>query len=164
MAAVEAAGDASVERRGSRGRRGAGRRARPRQTGLAWKRRRLNALRDGDEVVALAAPLLTGELAQARPGCLARDSAESDPLPRAVVVREDGNPVDPLPDLAPVDLDEGGNLDAGVHQHARVQLADRPGAPHDSRPATQDVPAQVVDLAARERRQRVPRIRPCEPG
>src|SRR5205085_11847570 len=85
------------------------------------------------------------------------------PAPRGLVVREDGNPVDPLPDLALVNLDEGGDLDAGVHQHARMELPDRPGAPHDSWPPVERVPAQVVDLAARERRQRVTRIRPYQP-
>jgi hypothetical protein len=54
-----------------------------------------------------------GELAQARPGCFARDGAESDADPQALVVRDDGNPVDPLPDLALVDLDEAATSTPG---------------------------------------------------
>src|SRR5262245_11581388 len=100
-------------------------------------------LGDGDEVVALATTLVAREIAQAGPRPLARDGAEDEAVARAVVVRDDRNPVDPLSDLALVHVDEGRDLDACVDQNARVKLPDRAGAPHDGRPPAQRVLAQV---------------------
>src|SRR5690349_1642722 len=89
-----------------------------------------SALRHDDEVVALDAALLGREVAQAGPARRPGDGTERDAVARAGVVGNDRDPVDPLADLAFVDIDERGDGDPCLEQRPGVELAHRTGSPH----------------------------------
>src|SRR5204862_1882273 len=121
---------------------------------------------DGDEVAAFDEAETRGELAHLGAALRARNSAErerSGEVGRAL----DGNdrgPVDPLAELARVDLDEGDERGALGEELARERLPGRARAPDDPRAAAREQrAAQEVDLAAAERVERVRGLRPREP-
>src|SRR6266550_8543335 len=108
---------------------------------------------DGDEVAAFDEAETRGELAHLGAALRARDSAErerSEEVGRALDA-DDRRPVDPLAELARVDLDEGGERGALGEELARERLSGRAPAPDDRGAAAgEQRPAQEVDLAAPE--------------
>src|SRR5947199_7535568 len=92
---------------------------------------------DGDEVPALDEPETGGELSNLRPHFRPGDGAESE---RAGVVARpldghDRDSMDPLAELAWVDVDEGGERSTRCEQLTRERLPGGPGAPDDRRSA-----------------------------
>src|SRR5215475_7568382 len=88
---------------------------------------------DGNEVAALDEPELGCEVAHPRPPFGPGDGSEGE---RAGVVGgtldgDDRRSVDPLAELARVDLDERGERCAGRQKLARERLSCRAGAPDD---------------------------------
>src|SRR2546423_3041259 len=121
---------------------------------------------DGDEVAAFDEAETRGELAHLGAAFRARDSAERErngEVGRALD-GDDRRPVDPLAELARVDLDEGGERRALGKELARERLPGRARAPDDrGASAREQCPAQEMHLAAAERSERVRRLRPREP-
>src|SRR6478736_9168223 len=124
------------------------------------------ALGDRDEIRSLAKSKPGGELAHPRSALQARHGTERE---RAGEVAgaldgDDRSPVDPLAELAPVDLDEGGERRARGEELKRERLPGRTRAPDDPRAAAREqCPTQEVPLAAAERGKRVRRPRAGEP-
>ena len=78
---------------------------------------------------------------------------------------DDRSPVDPLAELARVDLDESGERRARGHELTRERLPGRARAPDDRRAAAREqCPAQEMHLAAAKRIERVRRLRAREPA
>ena len=90
-------------------------------------------LRDGDEIRPLLQPQARGEGAHVRPSRRARDRAADERAGKGTRLfdADDRRAVNPLAELARVDLDEGGERRAGAEELARERLPGRAGAPDD---------------------------------
>src|SRR5437763_3478054 len=126
----------------------------------------MGRLCNGDEVLALDETEPGRELAYPRPPLGPGDGAERE---RAGEVgrpldRDDRRTVDPLAELARVDLDEGRERRTGRQELAGERLAGRAGSPDDRGASTgEQRPAQEVHLAAAERVERVRRLDARQP-
>src|SRR5581483_4758973 len=111
-------------------------------------------LRNGDEVLALDEAEARGELTDARSALRPGDGAERERARkgRSLLDRDDRRAVDPLAELARVDLDEGGERRARGEELERERLPGRACSPdHRGAAAGEQRPPQEVHLAAAER-------------